>query len=79
MAVSKLSGKNINDYVFTPTEDPYDYPERLHKLAEHLRSEGSDDEDYDDEADDLDDAADELEQLLDRIVNTIEDDIDYEK
>lgn len=76
MAVSKISGKNINDYVFTPTEDPYDYPERVHKLAEHLRS---GDEDYDDEADDLDDAADELEQLLDRIVNTIEDDIDYEK
>ena len=76
MAVSKISGKNINDYVFTPTGDPYDYPERLHKLAEHLRS---DDEDYDDEADDLDDAADELEELINRIVNTIEEDIDYEK
>ena len=76
MAVSKISGKNINDYVFTRTGDPYDYPERLHKLAEHLRS---DDEDYDDEADDLDDAADELEELINRIVNTIEEDIDYEK
>lgn len=76
MAVSKISGKNINDYVFTPTEDPYDYSERLHKLADHLRS---GDEDYDDEADDLDAAADELEQLFDRIVSTIEDDIDYEK
>lgn len=76
MAVSKISGKNINDYVFTPTADPYDYSERLHKLADHLRG---GDEDYDDEADDLDDAADELEQLFDRIVSTIEDDIDYEK
>jgi len=56
-------------------DDPYEGIERLHKVADALRAEES--EDFEDEADDLDDAATELEQLLDRIVSTFEDEVGY--